>query len=658
MKFRGCLTLCLLAAALPAVAQHGLEFRWMAVGSLHTFFASLGTEPEEVRVSLQQDGWRWPANRPYQDIQASKCLWIGAKNYTAPGGTFFPRKVVHAGPRTIDTLQFFPLALTSVNRFEPTRVTVGGVVSSSVTAQYDSIDPDLDADRMITNSVNTALGITITRRIKQFSHPLHDNYILQEYEFTNTGNLDADPDIEQPGVALDSLYFYFLYRLAICADTRYVIGNATGWGINTMLDARGDGVRQDPADQQFRAQYAWHGYYPQKDVPYDNIGGPIWAGYNDKSDTVGRLGAAQFAGVLTVHADRSAADTTDDPAQPSTTSWEGSDEPLTSQNSQFNITKMTQEYDQWILRGHRSPRHAYAVEPTGNFSQPMGDPALGTPGGFSIANGYGPYHIGPGESVRIVIADVASGLDRNRCLSVGKLFKQGLITARAKNDSVLTGRDSLFQTFRRVLASHAGAAPIAHPPLPPQNFAVTATDSGITLTWDLHTRPGPPILSYRIYRAERKWEGDYTLLRELDASARSFTDTTAVKMVPYYYHILSVGDSLVSSSYYTQTYTPVYDATVGVEENEGLPASFSLEQNYPNPFNPLTTIRYSLPRRSMVRLSVFNTLGQETAVPVQGEQDAGYHEVKFNAAGLSSGVYFYRLQADGFVRTRKLNFLK
>ncbi len=89
-----------------------------------------------------------------------------------------------------------------------------------------------------------------------------------------------------------------------------------------------------------------------------------------------------------------------------------------------------------------------------------------------------------------------------------------------------------------------------------------------------------------------------------------------------------------------------------------IPASFLLMQNYPNPFNPSTTIRYGLPNRSHVTLTVFNTLGQEVAQLVDEEQDAGYHEVKFGGKGLSSGVYFYRMQAGDYIQTRKLLLCK
>lgn len=89
-----------------------------------------------------------------------------------------------------------------------------------------------------------------------------------------------------------------------------------------------------------------------------------------------------------------------------------------------------------------------------------------------------------------------------------------------------------------------------------------------------------------------------------------------------------------------------------------IPDDYRLEQNYPNPFNPSTTIRYGLPHKSTVQLTVFNTLGQKVATLVQGEEEAGYHEVNFDGSSMSSGVYFYRLRAGDFVQTCKLMLLK
>jgi photosystem II stability/assembly factor-like uncharacterized protein len=92
--------------------------------------------------------------------------------------------------------------------------------------------------------------------------------------------------------------------------------------------------------------------------------------------------------------------------------------------------------------------------------------------------------------------------------------------------------------------------------------------------------------------------------------------------------------------------------------NSAVPAFSVLEQNYPNPFNPSTTIKYQLPMTNFVTLKVYDILGREVETLVNERQSAGTHSVTFNAGGLSSGVYFYRIIAGSFVQTKKLMVIK
>ncbi len=106
-------------------------------------------------------------------------------------------------------------------------------------------------------------------------------------------------------------------------------------------------------------------------------------------------------------------------------------------------------------------------------------------------------------------------------------------------------------------------------------------------------------------------------------------------------------------------YFDTYDVVAtGVEEESVVPDKFALEQNYPNPFNPSTTIRYALPAQAQVTLTVFDALGRSVAELVNGEQVAGEHQVRFDGSRLSSGVYYYRLQAGSWSATRKLLLVK
>ena len=88
------------------------------------------------------------------------------------------------------------------------------------------------------------------------------------------------------------------------------------------------------------------------------------------------------------------------------------------------------------------------------------------------------------------------------------------------------------------------------------------------------------------------------------------------------------------------------------------PTNFSLEQNYPNPFNPTTTISFGLPTKSNVSIKVFNSLGQMVDQLINGEYEAGYHSILFNASNLSSGIYYYRLETEGFSQIKKMALIK
>ncbi len=89
-----------------------------------------------------------------------------------------------------------------------------------------------------------------------------------------------------------------------------------------------------------------------------------------------------------------------------------------------------------------------------------------------------------------------------------------------------------------------------------------------------------------------------------------------------------------------------------------IPHEFDLHQNYPNPFNPSTVIEFALPVKSKVELSVYNILGEKIVTLVNEEKDAGNYHVPFNANNLSSGIYFYKLQANEFIQTKKMILLK
>ncbi len=126
----------------------------------------------------------------------------------------------------------------------------------------------------------------------------------------------------------------------------------------------------------------------------------------------------------------------------------------------------------------------------------------------------------------------------------------------------------------------------------------------------------------------------------------SYSDNSISKSGIYYYRLKQVD------------YDGSYKYSNTTEVNFAGPSVFALNQNYPNPFNPSTVISYSLPNASNVRLTVYNAIGQPVKALENGFKAAGNYNISFNASELSSGIYFYKLEAGQFSQTRKMMLVK
>ena len=120
----------------------------------------------------------------------------------------------------------------------------------------------------------------------------------------------------------------------------------------------------------------------------------------------------------------------------------------------------------------------------------------------------------------------------------------------------------------------------------------------------------------------------------------------------YYWRVQAVDNQFAGSPFSEEgTFTVT---STSADPDPLAPRAYALRQNYPNPFNPATTIAYELPHASHVSVTVYDMLGQQVSVVVDGTMEAGVHEVRFDASGLSSGLYHYRLSAGSFVQTRSM----
>lgn len=622
-------------------APDGIE--WLNAGSLQNFFSEMGSEPEFALVASQQYGLRWPAIHPYQDAQSSKALWISAAS-----------KVVHVGPRVPGTGEFIPVSHRKVSRHVPTYVTVNGDPSMDTPRNVSEVDPGLISDQMIETVVDTRHGIRMTRRVHQWSNSGIDNVHLFEYIFTNT--------VEVPQ---DNVRMFWLSRYAPIRQTRYVIGNATGWGFNTMIDRIGDGQGPDyGALPGIRGHIAWHGRHPLF-TQYDNLGAPIFtaatsSGFVQPWDQTGRLGAPHFIGNMVLHAPATAASTDDSPAQPSTLTELNSDDSRLLYNSFDNSFKSAEEIQ--LMESGRTQRHAYWVEPSGlpGFMSPTGDPSLGRSGGWSAATGVGPYTLQPGQSVRILTAEVVDGIDRQTAETTGAAFKDGLITALQKNQVVFQGLDSLIATLNTVKTLSADLSAIPHTPAPPSAFSVNRGEGKVDLAWSMAGNPTDEIIGFQLWRTGSRVDSVYRIIATLDRDSRAYADMDVVPGHPYYYHILSVSASgITSSRYASQTYNAAVPLQpTSLQTDDGRPRTTRLHDAYPNPFNPITIIGFDLAASSNIRISAYDVLGREVAVLAQGPYTAGTHRISFDGRSLASGVYLIRLSTPSGAHIRRVTLLK
>ena len=695
--------------------------KWMSIGNLHNWYSAAGSEVEIGRtgqISDQQDGLRWPAFYRVQDNQAAKGLWLGAKNFYDPVvDKTYEHKVVHAGPRHLDIQgETIPVELTMYGRYDHPNVIVDGDPSTNL--QYlddvDVVDPNLISDRKIYNVVQTTIGVKMKRTIYSFAHPEHQNYHIQEYVFINNGCFDKDCNTSYEQT-LEGFQIYLQYRYAISREGMVYDGNwlpqSAAWGHNTMNDVIGENPDNPAPNDQFyddgsiiRGLFSWHGYHSSADPP-ENIGGPDFGGD-------GHLGAAQFVGVVTLHADKSPLDNSDDITQPQTTWFITSDDITTSGNNQYNGTKSTNEYVNYMTVGHPENSQAEYVG-TGNANE-FNDPRAGTnPGGTSQGIGFGPYTLAPGDSVRIVLAEAVSGLSRAMCYKVGHNWKNQVNTDQLpesstlhdhmmqnyhresdahnyyKNAWVYTGADSIIEVFKKAKYNYSlmqGGQSLPEPPRPPSLFEISSGGDKIFLDWSSDSETYPGFAGYNLYRL--KFKPDTTLfiydidqneinpidntiakIWTLDPGTNQFEDVTAERGFDYYYFLEAfdngTNDDIVlnSSKFFTLT-----NKAASLKRPPG--TSFDEIRIVPNPYHiSARDLQYgvSAPDRLMFlnippecTIRIFTERGDlvDTIEHNDGSGDEAWNSITSSRQIIVSGVYIAHFDMPDGSAIRKFSVVR
>ncbi len=643
------------------------EIKWLRVGSLHSWYSSFGSEIEIGRIGDQLDGLRWDAQFAYSDQQAAKGLWIGATNYEDRTlEAVVPYKVISVGTRFADAAtEIIPIEFYMEGRYKSPTVIVDGNIATDnfLNDIVDVEDENLSADRIITNKLNTYLGLSYTRKMMAFSQQNHDNYFIYSYTFKNTGIVD-DKDNSSPQKLTD-LYIFLQYRYGFGKEARAV---GDGWAPNQNIawgrNAVNHQIGQDPSDPSFemRAHYTWFGKHSA--AAYASLGCPYY-----KRD--GRMDARQFVGVVTLHADKSSTDKSDDLFQPRTTMAIGSDDEQGG-TSQFHLGSMTKKYER-MASGHEIPTQA---EKIGNdFADLFGDDG----GGYSQGQGFGPYTLEVGDSITIVLAEGIAGISREKADEVGANWLKGLNGEVSSFDMpdgstgsdpdeykdawVLSGKDSLIQTFRRAIKNYNDGINIPIPPPPPSLFEVRSGGDRINLKWSNNAESHPNFAGYRLYRAIGKVDTFYTKIFEcgLNDLVSEYNDISPIRGFDYYYYIQSIddgstndvepGEPLASSKFFTMTNVPAYLRRPGETK-------LSEIRVVPNPFDvrsrsiqfgstPGATDRiafYGLPPECKIR--IFTERGDliKTITHVDGSGDELWNSLTESNQLVVSGIYIVHFE--------------
>ncbi|MCH7964261.1 MAG: T9SS type A sorting domain-containing protein [Bacteroidetes bacterium] len=188
-------------------------------------------------------------------------------------------------------------------------------------------------------------------------------------------------------------------------------------------------------------------------------------------------------------------------------------------------------------------------------------------------------------------------------------------------------------------------------PLPVELTSFTAyvnAEGNVVLNWSTATE-----LNNQMFEIERRSkEGQFITIGYVEGYG------TTTEPQEYSYIDNTVGTGIYYYRLKQIDFGGQYEYSDEIEVEVNGPLTFALEQNYPNPFNPSTLIKYSVPENGSVKLSVYNLVGEEVSVLVNQEVDAGFYEATFNAADFPSGIYFYKLQSDSFVETKKMVLMK
>jgi len=655
-------------------------FKWIRVGKYQTKIVDSGDQGEQAgegtfsysnyllfdRYMIDHAGWH-----------------LGAKNWRDENDNLVAVKLSGAGHGSSDeSINTMPipdedgLTIRLYRREAPPTITVDGerLDDPFPLTSADEVNPEYieqwggTADIMVESKINTSMGVTINQRCFAWSQANHDDYIIFDWTFTNTGNIDFDDDIELEGQTLEDVYFW--------RANNFVTGASRNW--NSEYGAHpGDSVR---------VVYA----YPQRsqESETDDLGEPRSEGFLRRQYSIGEA---------MLHIDTSPDDPTDDLSQPRMTDaytaeilWAKLHAEATSEADHAKLYDAMQfgfgePYQTGTYPGtyHGLPLNERGIQFVREFPW-WSWRAIST-------TASGPYTLEFGESIRIVWATVTGSISRKLGFEIGQAWNDGTAAEtwtgpyklpppydifpdlaptdndKAKDSWVFSGIDSLFANTWAATWNVRNDYQVPLPP-PPPNIEITSLPDKVTVSWGTESEVGD-FNGYRVYRAlGAPNDEEFSLVFECGPGTdnpvvvNSWDDPGPQRGEEYYYYVTAfddgsgnapgangISESLESGSYLNRTSLPAIltrEAMTDLSSVRVVPNPYNLsavDLNYTGAPNKITF--FNLP--PVCTITIYTETGDlvKTIEHTNGSGDDSWgflseeHQASESSQIVSSGIY-------------------
>ncbi|MBK7105567.1 MAG: hypothetical protein IPH62_09825 [Ignavibacteriae bacterium] len=633
-------TLIFLAFQLSLVAQKKFEHH----------INRLALEVSENGASLYRDNTilypTWPYDTRYYNFSSRKMyieswgVWMGAKNFMGVGDTIAKDAFVACGNMYLDINNIVPLSLQKRIRYPYPTVRIDDGSGRLKVESFDDVNlvTSLICDEQIESVWTTSLGITVQLKTYAYAVEGHKNYIIYDYKFLNTGNVDSDDLTKELNKQLNDVYF----GISFSTDIKPRFG---GTEMDDNYEYFGstydDWVKGDKTADSTRVLIAWDGDH----VDTENY---------DPDPITQEPRVPGYYGLGILHVDKQAIDdlesgSSDDPSQPkNVTDASGLESSPSTQ-----IQKLSQ-----------GGNENFASYGAGNFLM-----------------SFGPYNIPVNEDVRIVLVQVIDGISREKAEDLGMKLLNGNITKEEYNSEVSTGRDSLFKSLNGAKIAFKRKYNIPDPLPSPDSIYVATGIGNIKINWSKSAESAidpdskkADFAGYRLYRAAISPENKWEKILEVGGNTglpivHSYIDSNVIMGFDYYYAVTAFDDGLnnylkpgqpLESSKLTST---AYVGTSAAMEPQASHNSFKKNLRVvPNPFN-IRSVNYGDPNNpsdlennkllfvglpGICKIRIFTVAGDlvKTIYHTSGLGSEEWDQVTDSNQYIVSGIYIAHVESE------------